>query len=71
MREYKYAISAMDIAMLQGGNSCFDESLTKVGAVVIYGACTRDCQENIWDFPFMIQMDIPDDFHTIACVYAC
>ena len=32
----------------------FDENLTKIEAVVIYGICTRDCPEGIWDFPFAI-----------------
>ena len=57
----------MDIAMLWE-NTCFDESHTKVGAVVKYGACARDFLEGILDFPFVIQMDIPDEFHTATCV---
>ena len=32
----------------------FDENLTKIEAVVIYGICTRDHPEGIWDFPFAI-----------------
>ena len=32
----------------------FDENLTKIEAVVIYGICTRDRPEGIWDFPFAI-----------------
>ena len=31
---------------------CFDETLTKIEAVVIYGICTRDHPEGVWDFPF-------------------
>ena len=29
----------------------FDENLTKIEAVVIYGIYTRDRPEGIWDFP--------------------
>ena len=32
----------------------FDENLTKIEAVVIYGICTRDRPEGIRDFPFVI-----------------
>ena len=32
----------------------FDENLTKIEAVVIYGICTRDRPEGVWDFPFAI-----------------
>ena len=32
----------------------FDENLTKVEAVVIYGRCTRDRPEGVWDFSFAI-----------------
>ena len=32
----------------------FDENLTKIEAVVIYGICTHDCPECVWDFPFAI-----------------
>ena len=31
-----------------------DENLTKIKAVVIYGRCTRDYPDGIWDFPFVI-----------------
>ena len=33
---------------------CFDENLTKIEAVVIYGICTCDRPEGVWDFPFAI-----------------
>ena len=32
----------------------FDENLTKIEAVVIYGIYTRDRPESVWDFPFAI-----------------
>ena len=32
----------------------FDENLAKIEAVVIYGMCTRDPPEGIWDFPIMV-----------------
>ena len=32
----------------------FDENLAKIEAVVIYGMCTHDPPEGIWDFPIMI-----------------
>ena len=32
----------------------FDENLTKIKAVVIYGIYTRDRPEGVWDFPFAI-----------------
>ena len=31
-----------------------DENLTKIEAVVIYGMCTRDPPEGIWDFLIVI-----------------
>ena len=36
----------------------FDENLTKIETVVVYGMCTCDCSEGIWDFPVVIQMGI-------------
>ena len=32
----------------------FDENFIKIEAVVIYGICTRDRPEDVWDFPFVI-----------------
>ena len=32
----------------------FDEKLTKIEVVIIYGICTRDRPEGVWDFPFAI-----------------
>ena len=46
----------MDIAVLWR-NSYFDK-ITKIGAVVNYWECAHDHPEGIWDFPFVIQMNI-------------
>ena len=32
----------------------FDENLTKIEAVVIYGTCTCNHAEGVWDFPIVI-----------------
>ena len=32
----------------------FDENLTKIQAVLIYGVCTLDRPEGVWEFPFAI-----------------
>ena len=32
----------------------FDENLSKIEAIVIYGMCTHDHPEDIWDFPVVI-----------------
>ena len=36
------------------GYISIDENLTKIEAVVIYGMCTRDRPEVVWDFPVVI-----------------
>ena len=41
----------MDISVLY---NYFDENLTKIEAVAIYGICTCDRPEGLWDFPFEI-----------------
>ena len=41
----------MDISVLY---TYFDENLAKIEAVVIYGMCTHDPSEGIWDFPIVI-----------------
>ena len=49
----------------------FDESLTRIEAIVIYVMCTHDHPEGIWDFSVVIQMDILNEFYTapIQCLY--
>ena len=49
----------------------FDENLTKIEAIVIYVICTRDCLVGIWDFPFVIQMDILNEFNTAPIQCRC
>ena len=54
----------------------FDENLAEIEAVVIYGLCTRNLPEGIWDFPIVIQTDILYEFYTVPMqcnvpVYAC
>ena len=45
-------------------NVYFYENLIKIEAVVIYGICTCDRTEGIWDFLFVIYMDILNEFYT-------
>ena len=33
------------------------KSLTKIGVMVKYGVCACDCPEDVWELPFVIQMD--------------
>ena len=52
----------------------FDENLTKIKAVVIYGICTRDRPEGIWNFPSLfrrISLMSSIQLQYSACVYAC
>ena len=50
------------------GNSCSDESCTKIGAVVNYGLCACDYLESILDCYVMIQMDILHEFYTAPVI---
>ena len=60
-RILKQATVAIDIPVLWG-NSYLDVSITKIEAVIKYGACAHNCPKVIWDFPFVIQMDILNEF---------
>ena len=62
----------MDIAVLWR-NSFFDK-ITKIGAIVNHWECADDSPEGIWDFPFVIQVDILNEVlytSNIMPVYAC
>ena len=49
----------------------FNENLTKIEAVIIYGMCTHDHPEGIWDFPVVLQIHILNEFYIAPIQCLC